>query len=56
MPRKSKEEGGDYPLFLYREGSEFVWDGRSVDSLIVNDSDEESAALNEGWVRSFGDE
>ena len=61
MARKAKEPDeapeelnpGDYPLYLYREGSEFVWDGREVDALIVNDEAEEGAGLKEGWVRSF---
>jgi hypothetical protein len=43
----------DFPLMLYRHGSEFVWDGRPVDSIIVDDSDEEKAAAKEGWVRSY---
>lgn len=52
--KAEQDRSGDYPLMLYREGSSFVWDGRQVDSLIVNDEDEEDAALAEGWVRSFG--
>ena len=56
MPRKAKEESAEYPMLLYRDGVEFVWDGRPVDSFLVNDADEESAALSHGWVRSFGDD
>lgn len=40
----------EYPLHLYRAGSQFNWDGRMTDAIEVADEDEELAA--EGWVRA----
>jgi hypothetical protein len=37
----------DYPKTLYREGTEFVWDGKPTVSLIVANEDEHMAA--DGW-------
>lgn len=39
----------DYPLTLYREGGQFIWDGRPTDARTVNDEDEHLAAIDEGW-------
>lgn len=41
-----------YPLTLYRDGSEIVWDGRGTDLLTVADKDEHDAALAEGWAEA----
>lgn len=54
MARKAKVSGeGEYPLHLYRDGTQMVWDGRQIDVLVVEDDEQESAALSDGWVRSF---
>jgi hypothetical protein len=55
-PATKSDRSCDYPLMLYRDGSSFLWDGREVDSLVVNNETEEDAALAEGWVRSFAEE
>lgn len=39
----------DYPKMLYRAGSEIEWEGKSLDTLIVDDAEGESAAVKEGW-------
>lgn len=39
-----------YPLVLYRDGSQFVWDGRATDSMTVGNADEHEEARSAGWV------
>ena len=39
-----------YPLILYKDGSQFVWDGRATDSKTVETAEEHEAALSQGWV------
>jgi hypothetical protein len=39
-----------YPLILYKDGSQFVWDGRATDSKAVESAEEHEAALSQGWV------
>jgi hypothetical protein len=47
----------DYPKALYRQGSQFEWEGLSLDSMIVDSADAEKAALADGWKASpFDDE
>lgn len=41
-----------YPLHLYKAGTEFVWDGKSTDTLIVDDLDAEEVAALDGWQRA----
>lgn len=41
----------DFPLMLYRPGSEIELYGRTFDTLIVADGDEEAVALGDGWQR-----
>lgn len=41
--------GSDFPMMLYRDGSEFAWDRRPTDTLIVNDAEEAEIAVLEGW-------
>lgn len=38
-----------YPRMLYRPGTMLSWHGHDVDYCIVDDADEEAAALSEGW-------
>lgn len=42
-------DAGEFPKMLYREGSEIVWDGQSVDTLTVEDAAEEADAVKAGW-------
>ena len=37
----------DYPKMLYRDGTEIEWEGLSLDTLVVENEDEELAA--DGW-------
>lgn len=39
----------EYPKMLYRDGTAFEWDGRALDTLIVDDAAGEAAALADGW-------
>ena len=39
----------DYPKMLYRDGSATEWEGKTFDTLIVDDKDEEKEALGDGW-------
>ena len=41
--------GSGYPKMLYRDGSEFRWDGRPTDSVVVQDAEEAEIALLDGW-------
>ena len=41
---------GDYPLMLYRSGSDFVWDGKVTDRLVVENEDQHLAAIDGGWM------
>lgn len=41
-----------YPLALYRDGSEFVWDGRDTDRLVVDGKSAHEAALADGWAEA----
>jgi len=41
----------EFPLMLYRPGSEVETMGRAFDTLIVADADEEAAAGKDGWQR-----
>lgn len=41
-----------YPLALYRDGSEFDWDGRQTDRLTVADKDAHSQAIADGWAEA----
>ncbi len=34
----------EYPKMLYKTGSEFEWEGLSLDTITVADADEEAAA------------
>ncbi len=40
----------DFPKALYRDGTEFDFEGRTLDMLTVADKDEMTAALAEGWA------
>lgn len=42
----------EFPKSLYRDGDEFVWDGRPTDRLVVASADEQKAAFSEGWVEA----
>ena len=39
----------DYPLALYKEGSELEWHGHSLDMKIVDDAEAEAEAKKDGW-------
>lgn len=39
----------EYPMMLYRDGTQFRWDGRGTDSLIVADLDDHALAEKDGW-------
>lgn len=41
-----------YPLCLYKDGSQFEWDGRATDTLTVDDSEAHDAALAKGWLEA----
>lgn len=45
----------EYPKALYRDGTEFEWEGLSLDMLVVDDADAEAAARKDGWA-SAGEE
>lgn len=40
----------DYPQHLYRDGAEFVWEGRSADTVIVRDAAEHETRAAQGWM------
>lgn len=40
----------DFPKALYREGTAFEYEGRSLDMLRVEDADEMKAAQADGWL------
>lgn len=40
---------GEFPKTLYRDGGEFVWDGRPTDRLVVASAEEQTRAVAEGW-------
>lgn len=40
----------DFPKMLYRDGTEFEWDGRPTDTLVVTDNAEFEAAIDDGWL------
>lgn len=44
----------EFPKMLYRDGKAIEWEGRSLDTLIVDDAAGEKAALADGW-RVTGD-
>lgn len=48
----------EYPKMLYRIGTEFVHEGKTLDSLIVNAPEEEDVARDEGFgdLAAVGDE
>jgi hypothetical protein len=39
-----------FPAAVYRDGSEFDWDGRPTDRRVVHNADELERALAEGWA------
>lgn len=41
----------EYPLALYKEGSEIEWHGHSLDVRIVADAEEEAEAGKDGYQR-----
>ncbi len=41
--------GPEFPKTLYRDGSEFVWDGRPTDTFTVESAEEQEIAEGEGW-------
>lgn len=41
----------EYPLCLYKEGSELEWHGHSLDMRIVADAEEEAESGKDGWQR-----
>lgn len=38
-----------YPRMMYRKGGEIEWEGKTFDTLVAADEDEEKAAAKEGW-------
>jgi hypothetical protein len=42
----------EFPKSLYKDGSEFEWDGRPTDCLIVDSVDEQEAAEGRGWAEA----
>jgi hypothetical protein len=40
----------DFPKMLYRDGSEIEFEGRSLDTITVEDADAETAAKKEGFA------
>ncbi len=40
----------EYPKMLYRDGSEIEWEGKSLNTLTVDDAEGEKAARTDGWV------
>lgn len=42
----------EYPKMLFRDGAEFLWDGRGTDALAVASAGEEASALADGWKLS----
>lgn len=40
----------DFPLMLYRPGSEIEWAGGKFDTLIVGDAEECEIAQSDGWL------
>lgn len=42
-------EDATYPRMLYRPGTMMRWEGLSLDWRIVENADEEAAAVAEGW-------
>ena len=44
----------EYPKMLYRTGTAIEHDGRSLDTLIVDDAEAEKLAAAEGWA-ALGD-
>lgn len=41
----------EFPKCLYRAGSAIEWEGRKIDTFIVEDAEAEAKALKEGWQR-----
>lgn len=41
-----------YPLALYRDGDDIMWDGRMVGLRVVHDADDHDAALADGWAEA----
>lgn len=39
----------EFPKMLYRPGDEITWEGKSLDTLIVETEADEAAAIKEGW-------
>jgi hypothetical protein len=39
----------EYPKAMYRPGSEFEWEGMSLDMRVVEDAQAVTEAQNEGW-------
>ena len=44
----------EYPKMLYRDGQDIDVNGVKVDTLIVDNADDESAARQDGWCE-FGE-
>lgn len=42
----------NYPRMLYREGDKIQWQGKSLDTCIVEDEDAEKEALGDGWCHA----
>ena len=40
----------EFPTMLYRSGNDIVWDGLSLDTRIVTDLDDHTAAAEAGWL------
>lgn len=43
------DAAAQFPRMLYRPGTALQWEGHSVDWKIVDDAEEEAAALADGW-------
>ena len=48
--------GAEWPKMLYRPGATLrVWNAHDVDTLIVDDGEEEARALAQGWTHRPGE-